>query len=118
MEKITKENCQKLSSKAAIGISTDQAKCWSTVFNYCLQNGMEINCDGKNSGIERVIGFLEELTNKPNVIGSFEAEAKDISNGNTAFWTDGVSVDCDYEKHAAFYLKSGKKYRATIEEVK
>ena len=48
----------------------------------------------------------------------FTGKAQKLNNGHTAVWTDGVMIDCDNEERASFYLKEGKRYKVTVEEVK
>jgi hypothetical protein len=61
-EKITLENCRKLSLKQNLyGDIEQQARCWNIVFDYCLQNGMpSFPEDAGLSGIQKVIKFLQQ----------------------------------------------------------
>lgn len=64
MENITKINCRlKTQNYINSGDIDDQAKAWNIVFDFCVENGMPQSTD---SGIERVIGFLEKLLNEPS----------------------------------------------------
>ena len=48
---------------------------------------------------------------------SFTGTAKDLENGHTGLWTDGVMIDCDNERNMAYMFVAGKKYKISIEEV-
>lgn len=64
MEKITSLNCTEYANKQEIvGDVEGKSQCWSTVFNFCVQNGMPEIIE-KHNGIERVILFLESYITK------------------------------------------------------
>jgi len=64
--KITVENCNEITTAQTPGLSPNhQSKAWQTVWEYCLQNGMDIK--GK-TGIEAVIGFIESNTQSPSPV--------------------------------------------------
>ena len=73
---------------------------------------VEVSTDGD---IDNYFGpSIKEVAEEPF---SFEGVAKDLKNGETGFWTDGIIIKGDNERHSAFMLVSGKKYKVTIEEL-
>ena len=66
MENITVENCNRISRSLSVNNDPQSLKscsqCWSTVFDFCMQKGMEIY--NKRTGIEDVVYFIEQLSNK------------------------------------------------------
>lgn len=47
----------------------------------------------------------------------FEAVAVTLENGEVGVWTDGIGIYSDQEPFCAYRIKSGKKYKVTIQEV-
>lgn len=58
--KITPKNCLKASNEQTLdGNINDQARAWQTVFDFCVQKGM--NDTSNRVGLEKVINFINEL---------------------------------------------------------
>ena len=49
---------------------------------------------------------------------TFTSIAHDLKNGHTAVWTDGVSIDCDNDRHMAFGLEAKSTYRVSVTKIK
>lgn len=64
---ITRENClEKLNEESRkikdnTTSTTLMAAAWAVVFEWCYENGYRNNPNSSDSGIERIITFLEEL---------------------------------------------------------
>ena len=90
---------------------------------YETENPYEIDNVKDRTLALTILNFINQLekTKKlridKKVPFSFEGTPKKLNNG-MAFWTDGIMISCDNEPNAAFYLKKGKKYKVSIEEVK
>ena len=48
---------------------------------------------------------------------SYTSKAVKLKDGNTAVWTDGVSIQCDHEHFCFYKFKPGRTYKITIEKV-
>jgi hypothetical protein len=60
-QKITVENCRYIVKDKFVRRQAmeGQARAWQTVFDYCVQNGLDVRQDEDLSGIEKVIKFIE-----------------------------------------------------------
>lgn len=67
MKPITVENCREMLPQFQDGVNIEEkAAAWSTVHEFCYQNGMTNATEPTNSGIENVIHFINELLKKKN----------------------------------------------------
>lgn len=65
---------------------------------------------------------LQELNEVVNLLAihnvmpciSFDAVAKDQANGDTAVWTDGVALSSDNDRHCAYKLEDGARYKVVL----